>query len=130
MPQVSLAVGVAKLGVAGHSIVLGAGSAVIVGLVVSATVMVWLAVALLALTLARPLLKGSQLVPLQAAGNTSRVVLVDVSQSMSAGTAGSTAIARACGVRAASAAAVGLQPKVNVVPLAVITGALLSLVHL
>ena len=42
--QVSVAVGVVKLGVAGHSIVLGPGSVEITGLVVSATLIVWLAV--------------------------------------------------------------------------------------
>src|SRR5881296_1314513 len=42
----SLAAGVAKLGVAGHSIVLGPGSAVIAGAVVSTSLITWLAVAL------------------------------------------------------------------------------------
>ena len=41
----SAAVGTLNTGVAGHSIVAGAGSAEIVGLVVSTTVIVWLAVA-------------------------------------------------------------------------------------
>ena len=43
-PQASVAVGVAKEGVAGHSIVEGPGSAEMTGAVVSVTVMVWLAV--------------------------------------------------------------------------------------
>ena len=42
----SVAVGVVKLGAAGHSIVLGAGSVEIAGGVVSATLIVWLAVVL------------------------------------------------------------------------------------
>src|SRR5206468_452920 len=45
--QASIAVGVAKTGVAGHSIVLGAGSAAITGAVVSATLMVCEAVEVL-----------------------------------------------------------------------------------
>src|SRR5437667_218898 len=40
----SIAVGVAKLGVAGHSIVLGTGRAEITGAVVSTTVITWLRV--------------------------------------------------------------------------------------
>ena len=40
----SVAVGVAKLGVAGHSIVLGAGSDEIAGAFVSAMLITWLAV--------------------------------------------------------------------------------------
>jgi hypothetical protein len=43
----SLAVGVVKLGDAGHSTVLGPGNELISGAVVSCTVMVWLAVLLL-----------------------------------------------------------------------------------
>ena len=43
----SLAVGVVKLGLAGHSIVLGPGNVLISGAWVSCTVMVWLAVLLL-----------------------------------------------------------------------------------
>jgi hypothetical protein len=43
----SEAVGVLKLGVAGHSIVLGPGNVEMLGAVVSCTVMVWLAVLLL-----------------------------------------------------------------------------------
>ena len=42
--QASVAVGVAKLGVAGHSIVLGPGSVEIVGAVVSTMLITWLAV--------------------------------------------------------------------------------------
>ena len=45
VPQASIAVGVANNGVAGHSIVVGAGTAEMLGAVVSATVTVWLAVA-------------------------------------------------------------------------------------
>src|SRR5207249_1105107 len=45
--QVSVAVAVAKLGVAGQSIVLAAGKAAITGAVMSRTLMVWLAVLLL-----------------------------------------------------------------------------------
>ena len=45
--QASVAVGVVKLGVAGHSMALGAGSAEIAGAVVSTTVITWLRVALL-----------------------------------------------------------------------------------
>src|SRR5207245_11467199 len=45
--QASVAGGVAKLGAAGHSIVLGAGSAPITGGVLSRTLIVWLAVLLL-----------------------------------------------------------------------------------
>ena len=45
--QASVAVGVVKLGVAGHSIVLGAGSAAIAGAVVSTTVITCTAVRLL-----------------------------------------------------------------------------------
>src|SRR5437773_9307432 len=45
--QVSVAVAVAKLGVAGQSIVLGAGKAAITGAVMSRTLIVWLAVLLL-----------------------------------------------------------------------------------
>src|SRR6266496_4934221 len=44
IPQRSLAVGSLKTGVAGHSIVAGPPTPLIVGLVVSCTVMVWLAV--------------------------------------------------------------------------------------
>ena len=43
----SLAVGVVKLGLAGHSIVLGPGNVLISGAWVSCTVMLWLAVLLL-----------------------------------------------------------------------------------
>jgi hypothetical protein len=43
----SVAVGVVKLGVAGHSTVLGPGNVDITGAVVSCTVMVWLDVLLL-----------------------------------------------------------------------------------
>ena len=43
VPQTSVAVGVAKTGDAGHSIVLGAGKELITGAVVSTTVIVWLA---------------------------------------------------------------------------------------
>ena len=39
-PQASVAVGVAKEGVAGHSMVVGAGSAEITGAVLSSTVMI------------------------------------------------------------------------------------------
>ena len=46
-PQASVAVGVVKEGVAGHSMVVGAGSAEITGAVLSSTVMVWLAVLVL-----------------------------------------------------------------------------------
>ena len=46
-PQPSVAVGVAKEGVEGHSMVVGAGSELITGAVVSSTVMVWLAVLVL-----------------------------------------------------------------------------------
>jgi len=42
--QASVAVGVAKLGVAGHSIVLGSGSVEIAGAFVSAMLITWLAV--------------------------------------------------------------------------------------
>src|SRR5262249_61757175 len=42
--QSSVAVGVAKEGVAGHSMVVGPGNALITGAFVSATLMVWLAV--------------------------------------------------------------------------------------
>src|SRR5437867_9911674 len=45
-PQPPVAAGVAKEGVAGHSMVVGPGSAEITGAVVSSTVMVWLAVLL------------------------------------------------------------------------------------
>ena len=45
--QASVTVGVVKLGVAGHSIVLGAGNAAITGGVMSRTLIVWLAVLLL-----------------------------------------------------------------------------------
>src|SRR5258707_2830876 len=47
LPQASVAVATAKTGVAGHSMVLGGGSAPITGAVVSTTLMVWLAVLLL-----------------------------------------------------------------------------------
>src|SRR5258707_11087329 len=47
LPQASVAVATAKTGVAGHSMVLGGGSAAITGAVVSTTLMVWLAVLLL-----------------------------------------------------------------------------------
>src|SRR5258707_3748291 len=43
LPQASVAVATAKTGVAGHSMVLGGGSAPITGAVVSTTLMVWLA---------------------------------------------------------------------------------------
>ena len=43
----SLAVGVVKLGLAGHSMVLAGGNGLISGAVVSCTVMLWLAVLLL-----------------------------------------------------------------------------------
>src|SRR6266542_4116940 len=43
-PQASVAVGVAKDGVAGHSMVVGPGSAEMTGAVLSSTIMVWLAV--------------------------------------------------------------------------------------
>jgi len=43
-PQASVAVGVAKEGVAGHSMVEGPGSVEMTGAVVSVTLMVWLAV--------------------------------------------------------------------------------------
>ncbi len=43
-PQASVTVGVAKEGVAGHSMVEGPGSAEMTGAVLSSTVMVWLAV--------------------------------------------------------------------------------------
>src|SRR6266498_2343801 len=43
-PQASVAVGVAKEGVAGHSMLEGPGNAVMTGAVLSSTVMVWLAV--------------------------------------------------------------------------------------
>ena len=46
-PQASVAVGVAKDGVAGHSMVVGPGSELITGGVLSSTVMVWLAVLVL-----------------------------------------------------------------------------------
>ena len=46
LSQASLAAGVAKLGAAGHSIVVGPGSAVIAGAVVSTTLITWLAVVL------------------------------------------------------------------------------------
>ena len=39
-PQASVAVGVVKEGVAGHSIVMGAGSALMTGAVLSSTVMI------------------------------------------------------------------------------------------
>ena len=54
-----------------------------------------LAVGLLAMALARPLWEQTPLVAAQSTGETSRVVLVDVSQSMSAGTGGSTSLQRA-----------------------------------
>ena len=54
-----------------------------------------LAVGLLAMALGRPLWERAPLVAPQSAGNVSRVVLFDVSQSMSAGTGGSTALQRA-----------------------------------
>lgn len=54
-----------------------------------------LAVGLLAMALARPLWEQTPLVAAQGTGETSRMVLVDVSQSMSAGTGGSTALQRA-----------------------------------
>jgi hypothetical protein len=54
-----------------------------------------LAVGLLAMALARPLWERAPLVAQQATGDVSRVVLIDVSQSMSAGTGGSTALQRA-----------------------------------
>ncbi len=54
-----------------------------------------LAVGLLAMALARPLFEQAPQVPAQAAGQASRVVLIDVSQSMSAGLAGSNALQRA-----------------------------------
>ena len=47
VPQASVAVGVANTGEAGHSIVVGPGNVERVGLVVSTTLIVWLAVALL-----------------------------------------------------------------------------------
>lgn len=54
-----------------------------------------LAVGMLAMALARPLWEQAPQVSAQAAGQTSRVVLIDVSQSMSAGVAGSNALQRA-----------------------------------
>src|SRR6186997_258528 len=54
-----------------------------------------LAVGLLAMTLARPLFESAPQVTTQPANGSSRLVLLDVSQSMSAGTAGSTALQRA-----------------------------------
>src|SRR5687767_11644955 len=54
-----------------------------------------LAVGLLAMALARPLWEVTPAVAVQSTGDTSRVVLLDVSQSMSAGVAGSTALQRA-----------------------------------
>ncbi|MEQ1824976.1 MAG: BatA domain-containing protein [Pirellula sp.] len=54
-----------------------------------------LAIALLAMTLARPLLSRSEAVSKAGGANAARVVLVDVSQSMSAGIAGNTCIASA-----------------------------------
>ncbi|MFO0914518.1 MAG: BatA and WFA domain-containing protein [Pirellulales bacterium] len=54
-----------------------------------------LAVALLAATLARPLLSTSTLVAARPAAPVQRVVLLDVSQSMSAGAGGTTAFSRA-----------------------------------
>src|SRR5262245_63972909 len=47
VPQASLAVGVPKLGVSGHSIVAAAGTEVNTGAVLSVTVISWLAVAVL-----------------------------------------------------------------------------------
>jgi hypothetical protein len=44
LPHASVAVAVAKLGVAGHSIVLAAGNAAITGAVWSSTLITWLAV--------------------------------------------------------------------------------------
>src|SRR5437867_2238775 len=54
-----------------------------------------LAVGMLAMALARPLWEQAPQVPAQSAGQASRVVLIDVSQSMSAGLAGSNALQRA-----------------------------------
>jgi hypothetical protein len=54
-----------------------------------------LAVGTLAMALARPLWERTPLVAAQAVGASSRVVLIDVSQSMLAGSAGSTALQRA-----------------------------------
>jgi hypothetical protein len=53
------------------------------------------AVGLLAMALARPLWERAPMVTQQSTGDVSRVVLFDVSQSMSAGTGGSTALQRA-----------------------------------
>src|SRR5260370_32208629 len=47
LPQVSVAVACVNAGLAGHSMVLGAGSAAIAGAVVSLTLIVWLAMLLL-----------------------------------------------------------------------------------
>src|SRR5439155_1758068 len=47
LPQLSVAVATAKSGVAGHLIVLGAGSAAMTGALSSITLMVWLAVLVL-----------------------------------------------------------------------------------
>ncbi len=46
LPQVSVAVACVNAGLAGHSMVLGPGSAAITGAVVSTVAMVWLQVAL------------------------------------------------------------------------------------
>jgi hypothetical protein len=54
-----------------------------------------LAVGLLAMALARPLWERAPVVAQQSTGDVSRVVLLDVSQSMSAGTGGSNALQRA-----------------------------------
>lgn len=53
------------------------------------------AVGLLAMALARPLWERAPAVAQKSTGDVSRVVLIDVSQSMSAGTGGSTALQRA-----------------------------------
>jgi hypothetical protein len=54
-----------------------------------------LAIGLLAMALARPLLERAPVVATQPSSDVARVVLIDVSQSMSAGTGGSTALQRA-----------------------------------
>lgn len=54
-----------------------------------------IAIGLLAMALARPIWRQNETVAAEPSGNASRVILLDVSQSMSAGAAGSTALQQA-----------------------------------
>ena len=79
--QASVAVGVVKLGLAGHSIVVGPGSAVIAGAAVSVTFTVWLAVLVLLQTSLAVQVRVTEYLPAQVPGAvTSANVSVGVPQ--------------------------------------------------